>query len=352
MNASTDKDSEELRVMSYESKEKEDEKMRRWEDEKKTNPNFSTSQVPDFKSSSEFKTQDSKLKVFLKPSRLRRIVLFSITVLFLLQFLRIKILVGGPTASLAFWSINLINVFAFLESFAASKSITMQALTGVLPVVGIYLIFGRAFCGWCCPLDFLFEMVGKLRVKSSELRVRDKKKIKIPALQTRNFRRRNQFIGYGIVAVLLAVSAILGVPFFTRYLSHLTNFFMVFNSSIFLALDLPVSKTVLIYSGAAILSLLLLEYVVPRTWCKILCPVGITYGLFNKVSLLKLRFKEGKCGECNLCEEVCYMDVKITHSLDQPGLRDTNCIYCGRCAEGCGTKGKLVSMSLKLRVRS
>ncbi len=291
----------------------------------------------------KLKTQDSKLKAFLKPSRLRRIVLLSITTLFLLQFLRIKILVGGPTASLAFWSINLINVFAFLESFSASKSITMQALTGVLPVVGIYLIFGRAFCGWCCPMDFLFEMVHKTGVRGVH-----------PPLAKggkRGFFHSHNF-GYIIAAALLLLSAILGVPFFTRYLSHLTNFFMVFNSSVFLALDLPVSKTVLIYSGAAILSLLLLEYFVPRTWCKILCPVGITYGLFNKVSLLKLRFKEGNCGECNLCEQVCYMDVRITPYLDQPGLRDTNCIYCGRCAEGCGTKGKLISMSLKLRVRS
>ncbi|MBI4847830.1 MAG: 4Fe-4S binding protein [Nitrospirae bacterium] len=220
----------------------------------------------------------------------------------------------------------------------------MQALTGVLPVAGIYLIFGRAFCGWCCPMDFLFEMVDKIRIQKTG----DRRQNVRPLLNSPLDKGRHSgIIGYGIAAGLLAVSAILGVPFFTRYLSHLTNFFMVFNSSVFLALDLPVSKTVLIYSGSALLSLLLLEYFAPRLWCKILCPVGITYGLFNKLSLLKLRFKEGNCGECNLCEQVCYMDVKITHHLDQPGLRDTNCIYCGRCVEGCGTKGKLVSMSLR-----
>ncbi|MBI5098727.1 MAG: 4Fe-4S binding protein [Nitrospirae bacterium] len=287
---------------------------------------------------------------FFKWSFLRRFVLLGIIILFLLQFFRMKVLVGGLTGSLAVWSLNFIDVFAWLETLAASKSFTFQALLAVLPVIGIYLIFGRAFCGWVCPMDFLFELVSK--IKSRQLPVgaiheSPVQKIKARAQHAVPLQNIPPNIGYGIAAALLIISGILGVPFFTRYLSHLTNFFMVFNSSVFLALDLPVSKTVLIYSGAVILSLILLEYFAPRLWCKILCPVGTTYGLFNKLSLLKLRFKEGNCGECNLCEQVCYMDVRITPYLDQPGLRDTNCIYCGRCVEGCGTKGKLIRMNFK-----
>ena len=40
------------------------------------------------------------------------------------------------------------------------------------------------------------------------------------------------------------------------------------------------------------------------------------------------------------------MGVKIARHIDGPGLRDTNCIYCGRCVEGCGTKGKLIKMKI------
>lgn len=265
----------------------------------------------------------------LKLSTLRRFVLLGIIVLFLLQFLRVKVLVGGLSGSLAVWFVKLIDVFAYLESLIASKDFTTIALLSVLPIVAIYLIFGRAFCGWVCPMDFLFELVDRAKKwKKANIKMSPK-------------------IGYVIAALFLVSSFIVEIPIFSNYFSHLTNFFRALTGGVFLALDLPVEPVVLVYSVSVILILLGLEYAFPRLWCRVLCPVGKTYGLFNKMSLLKLKFGEGECGECNLCEQVCYMNVKIARHIDQPSLRDINCIYCGRCAEGCETKGKLVKLSLK-----
>lgn len=105
--------------------------------------------------------QESGKKI--KLSKLRRFILLGIIILFLFQFLKIKVLVGGLTGSLAVWFVNLIDVFAYLENLVASKDFSTVALIAVLPVIGIYLIFGRAFCGWVCPMDFLVEMVDKIR---------------------------------------------------------------------------------------------------------------------------------------------------------------------------------------------
>ena len=262
-------------------------------------------------------------------SKLRRFVLLWIVILFSLQFLRIKILVGGLSGSLAVWFLKLIDVFAYLESLIASRDFTITAFWAVIPVVAIYLIFGRAFCGWVCPMDFLFEIVDKLKARSSRINI-------------------SPWLGYGFAVGLLVISAMIGIPFFTNYLSHLTNLFRFLTGSVFLALNLPVEPVVLAYSGGIIILLLCLEYFFPRLWCKVLCPVGKTYGIFNKASLLKLKFKKGECGECNLCEQVCYMDVKIARYIDQPGLRDVNCIYCGRCVEGCDTRGKLIKMGFNI----
>ncbi|MDI6743742.1 MAG: 4Fe-4S binding protein [Thermodesulfovibrionales bacterium] len=296
----TVKDSQESRVMSYELKDKET-------------------------LNSELRTPNSLLKL----SNLRRFVMFSVLIFFLLQFFRVKALVGGLSGSLARWFVKLIDVFAYFESLAASKDFTTTTLIAVVPIIGIYLIFGRAFCGWVCPMDFLFEIVDGFKNWS---------KVKVKA---------SPKIGYGIAAGLLVVSGLLGIPFFTNYISHLTNFFRFITGGVFLALNLPFEPSVLVYSGGVIVFLLVFEYIFPRTWCRVLCPVGKTYGLFNKVSLLKLKYYPGECGECNLCDRLCYMNVKIARHIDQPGLRDINCIYCGRCAEGCETKGKLVKLSLK-----
>ncbi len=266
----------------------------------------------------------------IRLSRLRRFVQVGIIILFLLQFLKIKVLVGGLTGSLVVWFVKLIDVFAYLESLIASKDLTTTALIAVLPIIGIYLIFGRAFCGWVCPMDLLYEMVDKVRGNR----------------QWAIEKGISPKIGYGIAAGLLLVSAMVAIPFFTNYISHLTNLFRFLTGSVFFAFKLPVEPVVLAYSGGMIVLLLVLEYFFPRLWCRVLCPVGKTYGLFNKVSLLKLKFVDGQCGECNLCDKMCYMNVKIAERIDQPGLRDTNCIYCGRCVEGCETKGRLIKMKI------
>jgi ferredoxin-type protein NapH len=237
--------------------------------------------------------------------------MLGIVMLFLLQFFRIKVLVGGLSGSVAIMFVNLIDIYAYLESLIASRHFTTHALISLLPVIGIYLIFGRAFCGWVCPMDFLFELLNRTKDWTQ-------KRVKV-----------SSNIGYMVAGIFLVLSGVLGIPFFTNYISHLTNFFRIISSGVFLALDFPFNAAVLYFSASIIFLLLFLEIISPKLWCRVLCPVGKTYGILNKVSLLRLKFVEGDCGECNLCEQVCYMDVKIAPYLDRKSLRDTNCIYCG-----------------------
>ncbi len=267
----------------------------------------------------------------LKLSKIRRFVMFGIISLFLLQFARIKALVGGLTGSVAVWFVKLIDLFAYSESLIASGDFTIAALVATLPILGVYLIFGRAFCGWVCPMDFLYEMVDRVRWQGSRSKGQGV----------------NPKTGYIIAASFLIASALLGIPIFTNYISHLTNFFRLVTGSVFLVFDFPFEPTVLMFSGGIVLSLLVLEYLFPRLWCRVLCPVGKTYGLLNKISLIRLKFFESECGECNLCDQSCYMKVKIARHVDEPGLRDINCIYCGRCTEGCETKGRLIKIGFR-----
>lgn len=264
----------------------------------------------------------------IKTSKLRRFVLLAVILAFFFQFLKVKVLVGGLIGSVAFFFVKLIDIFAYAESLIASQAFTSSALIAVLPILGVYLVFGRAFCGWICPMDFLFELVDRLKKWK-------KSKLNIPPA-----------VGYVIAAGFLIASFMTGIPIFSNYFSHLTNFFRAATGAVFLTLDLPVEPNVILFSATVIFILLSLEFISPRLWCKVLCPVGKTYGLLNKVSLLKLTFTDGECGECSLCENKCYMDVKLARHIDKPSLRDINCIYCGRCVEGCNAKGKLIKMKL------
>lgn len=266
----------------------------------------------------------------MKISVLRRFVLLTIILLFLLQFFKVKALVGGLSGSLAIWFITLIDIFAYFETLLASREFSQKALLSVIPLIGFYFIFGRAFCGWVCPMDFLFEIINRAK-KWQKMKLNISPKI-----------------GYVIAAFFLAGSFFAEIPLFTSYLSHLTNFFRMLTAGVFLSLNLPADNTVFYFSGGIIFLLLGLEYFFPRLWCRVLCPLGKTYGLFNKVSLLRLKLSVGQCSRCNVCEQMCYMDVRIS-SAKKPVLRDCNCIYCGRCVEGCREKEKIIKMKLGWR---
>lgn len=262
---------------------------------------------------------------------LRRTVMLAIFALFMLQYFEIKLLVGSLSGSTLLGSIKLLDVFAFFEVSAAAKGVSLTILGAVLPVALLYLLLGRAFCGWVCPMDLLFSLVDKFRASD--------KQPPPPPLPLR--------AGYWVAGGLLLLALVGSIPLFTNYLSHLTNIFRAIAGGVFLAADLPVEPTVIAWSLLTLLALLILQYFYPRLWCQVLCPVGKTYGLFNKISLLRLRFTRGDCEGCELCEHKCYMGVKIVRNLDQGQLRDPNCIYCGRCIEGCRRKGKLIKMSFK-----
>ena len=67
-----------------------------------------------------------------------------------------------------------------------------------------------------------------------------------------------------------------------------------------------------------------------RFFCRFFCPLGVLYGLFNRISLLGIKLEKPKCVHCGLCVSVCDMDIR------QVG--DHECISCGKCIPVCPTK--------------
>ncbi len=140
----------------------------------------------------------------------------------------------------------------------------------------------------------------------------------------------------------LAAAALIRAPFFTAYISPITNFYRSLYIGLFYAAGLPRDASVLVVSILILAAFFLLEFIRPRLWCRSLCPVGRVYGLFNRLSLLHLEFNARECNSCRSCEEACYMGVSILSSPTREKVRDSSCILCGRCVEACPTqKGAL-----------
>jgi polyferredoxin len=83
-------------------------------------------------------------------------------------------------------------------------------------------------------------------------------------------------------------------------------------------------------------AILVFAALVPRGFCRYLCPHGAIMAILNRFSFIGLRRDPVKCskGACRLCVEVCPMDIRI---LDLPWEKfsDPECIYCLKCVDAC-----------------
>ncbi|MEO0074259.1 MAG: 4Fe-4S binding protein [candidate division WOR-3 bacterium] len=86
---------------------------------------------------------------------------------------------------------------------------------------------------------------------------------------------------------------------------------------------------------AVLLVVLLAAMAVKRPFCRLVCPIGAVYSVFNKASLLHMRLDRTSCTGCGLCRKVCPMDIE-----PQDGTNQLECIRCGECAWKC-PKGSL-----------
>ena len=78
-------------------------------------------------------------------------------------------------------------------------------------------------------------------------------------------------------------------------------------------------------------------FVLKNGFCGHICPIGATFSLLGKFSVLKVKHKVQNCTKCMKCIEVC----PEKQVLDMIGKRDARvtqmaCIKCGRCIDVCG----------------
>ena len=217
----------------------------------------------------------------------------------------------GSLSSSSIFGINLLDPFAFLQYVLASKSLALNALLAVLPVLVFYgLIRGRAFCGWTCPVNLLLEIIDWIRLK---LKIKVEERV-LP-------RHAKVYVAAGV----LVLSLVLSFPVFEA-LSPISfiNKGLIFGSLV---------------GGITLLAVILVElFWGHRVWCRALCPLGGFYEVVGKVGLLNVAIDNETCIGCNKCKKACLCDPEI---LDAPVagedviVRAGDCMLCGKCIEAC-----------------
>jgi ferredoxin-type protein NapH len=86
-----------------------------------------------------------------------------------------------------------------------------------------------------------------------------------------------------------------------------------------------------------------------RAFCKYVCPVTVFLKATSRFAVLKIRGDMTRCNECEACEKMCPMDVRILDYIRE-GKRvlSTECMLCQTCVTVCAKDALKVSAGLDL----
>ncbi|AEH23451.1 4Fe-4S ferredoxin iron-sulfur binding domain-containing protein [Thermodesulfobacterium geofontis OPF15] len=218
-----------------------------------------------------------------------------------------------------------------LQNFLISiRILPWQALIGsFFYILGFFLFFGlflgRFICGWLCPFGFLQDLIYKIPFF--------KKQIKFP-LHIENYLKFIFLIFFVILLPLFIINEIgYGILWFCKYICPAgtieAGYFNLFlqPSLFFLIGFVFYLKTFIL---VIVLILCLINF---RFFCKNLCPLGLIYGLFNKIGILRLSLIKNNCNSCKVCEKVCPVNLSLPEEINS-----IECIRCLNCLKICPTK--------------
>ncbi|EJL6725442.1 quinol dehydrogenase ferredoxin subunit NapH [Vibrio alginolyticus] len=240
---------------------------------------------------------------------LRRLCQFTIIALFMAGP-TLGILTGNLSSSMLLDNVPLSDPLIVLQALATGHVPEFNALLGVVIVVVFYAILApRAFCAWVCPLNIVTDLAAWLRRKFN---------IKVSY-------RWSPMIRYWLIPVLMLGSALSGAILWT-WLDPV--------AALHRGLVFGMGAGWVLIALVFVLDLLLVEH----GWCGHLCPLGATYGVIGRKSLLRVTaVRREDCTKCMDCFYVCPEPEVLRQPLKEGDRRvmDQNCISCGRCLDVC-----------------
>jgi polyferredoxin len=84
-----------------------------------------------------------------------------------------------------------------------------------------------------------------------------------------------------------------------------------------------------------------------RAFCKYVCPIVVPLKLTSRFSLLKIGHSTGQCNDCDACEKLCPMDIRISdYILNGQRVLSTECSLCQTCITVCAQDALRLSFGL------
>ncbi len=234
----------------------------------------------------------------------------------------------------------------------------LPGLALALPVLVLTVVFGRAWCGWLCPLGTVFDLFPNRKITRRN-----------PGPQVPESWRKIKYI---LLTATLGLACLGTLGLFAPgslallSLDPLTILYRSLTVSIWPSLDWAVTSLEaaayqwpvlagpvstldawlrphvfpldpLVYRlgwlyAALLAGLILLDQIVPRFWCRYLCPLGGLLGWISRIAIFQRRVSPD-CKDCGLCSISCPTG---TIDPDQDYASDpAECTMCLECLPAC-----------------
>lgn len=175
------------------------------------------------------------------------------------------------------------------------------------------LIFGRIWCGWACWYGMIFDL------------------LPYPFSHYRQSGRWG-WLRYGHFALGLIVVLLIWFGF---------------------GLNLAEGFGGMLWFAVGVLSYYIVGIVMAfalkdnRAFCKYICPIAVPLKFTSQFSLLKISGTSDHCDGCEVCVEMCPMDIRVRDYIVQnERVLSTECTLCMTCINVCPDDSLVLSLAL------
>ena len=218
--------------------------------------------------------------------------------------------VKGSVWTAEVFGVKVSDPLAALESTTTATRFHWPLILSIALPVLVTLILGRAYCGWMCPMNLVFEINDKLRglLKKTGYNVRNVR-----------FGRQTKYV---VLGVGLLVAFIVGIPvlslLYPPAILSREVFYKVYGGAF--------GSGLLILAAMCLFELILSQ----RWWCRYVCPGGAVYSGIALVRRLRIVRNDSACDRCGDCVPICPYDLRpMTTELT------ADCDQCGQCVSAC-----------------
>lgn len=196
-------------------------------------------------------------------------------------------------------------------------------------------VFGRVFCNWMCPYGILHHFIGWVFNKRTM-------KERYDSNRYMKLQHVKYYVLFFVLGAAVFGSLQVGLldPICLLYRSFSTALLPVADavtrgSLTSAGFDPIYPKDTHLYLGGWFIGFMLFglvaaNLVIPRFFCRVLCPLGAFLGVLSRFSLYRIHRDPIKCTDCDICLKGC--EGASDPHLD---LRKSECFVCFNCIDDC-----------------